>query len=276
MRLGVIAAGLAFCPVLFGQAPDGPEVRRAAEEAERVRALIDAGAAPRQRLDEAAQKIEDARDEAVLRGTLYGNLTIEELTEEQGKDMVAAATRIFERRQARLDQARRLVEEGVLARLSLSDFIAELDRSRRTLDMAKSRAALLEQLVEMARIEKEAEAVAAESSFEPAPLSERYDGYGLFRAGEIKMVAAAFEKQFSRALPISAQGATAVHRALGFDHRGRVDVGVDPDRPEGVWLRKYLQSFHIPYFAFRSFVPGRSTGPHIHIGPPSERIARGG
>jgi hypothetical protein len=98
----------------------------------------------------------------------------------------------------------------------------------------------------------------------------------MFRASELKMVAAAFQKQFSKALPISAQGATAVHRSMGFDHRGRVDVALDPDQPEGAWLRKYLQSMRIPYFAFRSFLPGRATGPHIHIGPPSERIVRGG
>jgi hypothetical protein len=32
----------------------------------------------------------------------------------------------------------------------------------------------------------------------------------------------------------------------------------------------------IPYFAFRGFLPGSATGPHIHIGPPSERTSRGG
>ncbi len=276
MRLGVIAAGLACCEVLFGQTPEAPEVRRAGEEAERVRAQVEAGAAPRQKLDQVRQSLDDAQDEAILRGTLYGSLTVEDLTEEQGREMVAAANRMFERRQARLDLARKLVEEGVLARLSLSDYIVELDRSRRTLDLARSRAALLEQLAEIARVEKEADTLADASRFEPQPLAERYDGDGLFRAGELKMVTAAFQKQFSKALPISAQGATAVHRSMGFDHRGRVDVAVDPDQPEGAWLRKYLESMRIPYFAFRSFIPGRATGPHIHIGPPSERIARGG
>jgi hypothetical protein len=53
-------------------------------------------------------------------------------------------------------------------------------------------------------------------------------------------------------------------------------VALDPDQPEGVWLRRYLETLRIPYFAFRGFLTGRATGPHIHIGPPSERIARGG
>ncbi len=276
MRLVVITAGLACCPALFGQAPDRPEARRAAEELERIRTLVEEGATPRQKLDDAQQKLDEAQDNEILGSTLYGKVGVEDLTEQQGKEMVAAATRIFERRQAQLHQARKLVEEGALPRLSLSDYIVELDRSRRVLDLAQSRAALLEQLAEMARLEKETEALTAESRFEPRPLAERYDGDGLFRAGELKLVAAAFREQFSKALPISAQGATAVHRALGFDHRGRVDVAVDPDQPEGVWLRKYLRGMRIPYFAFRSFLPGRATGPHIHIGPPSERIVRGG
>ena len=37
-------------------------------------------------------------------------------------------------------------------------------------------------------------------------------------------VEAAYEEHFGKPLPISAMGETAVHRALGFDHRGRVDV----------------------------------------------------
>ncbi len=270
MRLVVIAACLACYADLRSQTPG------AGQEVERVRGLVEAGAAPRLKLDEAHQAAGEVQDEIILRRTLYGNLTIEDLSEEQSQEMVAAATRMFERRQARLDLAKRLVDEGVLPRLSLSEFILELDRSRRTLDLAQSRAALIEQLVAMARLEKEMETRAAGSRAAPGPLAERYDGDGLFRAGEIKAVAAAFHKQFSKPLPISAQGATAVHRAMGFDHRGRVDVAVDPDQPEGVWLRKYLQAMRIPYFAFRAFLPGRATGPHIHIGPPSERIARGG
>jgi hypothetical protein len=71
-------------------------------------------------------------------------------------------------------------------------------------------------------------------------------------------------------------GETAVHRALGFDHRNRVDVAVHPDQPEGVWLRQYLELHYIPYFAFRRAVPGKATGAHIHIGPMSTPLARAG
>lgn len=252
----LIAAGLWCAALAFGQALGGPELLRAGEKAKWTLA--------------------DAQDEAVLRGTLYGNLRVEELTERQSQEMTGAATRLFERRKARLEEARKLVEEGALPRLALTAWIEELDRSRRTLDLAVSRAALLTQLAEMARRETEALAQRPETALEPAPLAERYDGDGLLRTGDLKTITLAFEKQFSKPLPVSAVGDTAVHRALGFNHQGRIDVALDPDQPEGIWLRKYLRTMRIPYFAFRTFLSGRATGPHIHIGPPSERISRGG
>jgi hypothetical protein len=64
-----------------------------------------------------------------------------------------------------------------------------------------------------------------------------------------------------------------VHRALGFDHRGRVDVAVVPSAPEGIWLRQYLQLKKIPYYAFSHAIPGKATAAHIHIGPGSTRLA---
>jgi len=89
-------------------------------------------------------------------------------------------------------------------------------------------------------------------------------------------VETAFEREFGKPLPVSAMGETAVHRALGFDHRGRVDVALNPDAPEGAWLRAYLTVNHIPFFAFRQAVPGKATGAHIHIGPMSARLDSGG
>ena len=73
-------------------------------------------------------------------------------------------------------------------------------------------------------------------------------------------------------MPISARGETALHRSLGFDHRGRIDVALNPDQREGVWLRTWLQRSKIPYYAFRAAVRGKATAPHIHLGPPSTRL----
>ena len=86
----------------------------------------------------------------------------------------------------------------------------------------------------------------------------------------------AFREHFGKPMPVSAMGETAVHRAMGFDHRGRVDVALHPDQPEGVWLLQYLTDNHIPFFAFRQAVKGKATGAHIHIGPMSTKLASGG
>jgi len=272
MRRSVIFGAFACAWPVFGQAAASPEPPAAG----RIRAGVEAGALPRAKLAEAGQIAADAQDEAILARTLFGRARIEDLTPEDGQEMAAAARRIFERRQARLDKTKKLVEAGAAPRLSLTPLIEELDRSRRTLDLAETRARVLAQLVEMARREQEMAARSEEFRPEPAPLAERYDGDGLFRAGDLKTIREAYQRQFAKALPISANGGTAVHRSLGYDHRGRVDVALDPGQPEGVWLRRYLETLRIPYYAFRGSLPGRATGPHIHIGPPSERIAPGG
>src|SRR5205823_9545879 len=109
------------------------------------------------------------------------------------------------------------------------------------------------------------------------PGVEHFEGSGAFvESKDLKPLEVAFAKKFDRTLPISADGETAVHRALGFDHRGRIDVAIHPDQSEGRWLLEYLVDHHIPYFAFRHAVPGKATGAHIHIGPMSTRIKLGG
>ncbi|MCS7315961.1 MAG: hypothetical protein NZ554_10825 [Bryobacteraceae bacterium] len=238
--------------------------------------LVAAGALPRSLLERQGQDEADRADEAVLRRTLYGTLALEELSEELGRQMLSAAERRFARRQARVDAAKKLVEEGALPRLALTPLLEELDRARRELDLARGRIRLLEELAEMARAEATEASV---SSFPPAALAppiERFDGPAAFHGGLLRVLALDFELHFGRSLPISANGATALHRALGLDHRGRVDVALHPDSPEGVWLREYLRQRGIPYYAFRGPVRGRSTGAHIHIGPPSEPLRAGG
>jgi len=63
-----------------------------------------------------------------------------------------------------------------------------------------------------------------------------------------------------------------LHTSLGFDHTGRVDVGVNPDDEEGQWLRGQLQTLRVPYTVLRAMIPGKSTAPHIHIGLQSTRL----
>ena len=105
-------------------------------------------------------------------------------------------------------------------------------------------------------------------------MAGRFDGTASFTAVRIPASRDRLREPFSKPLPVSALGDTAVHRALGFDHRDRVDVAVHPDQPEGIWLRQYLEINRIPYIAFRQAVRGKATGAHIHIGPASTRLVR--
>jgi hypothetical protein len=151
----------------------------------------------------------------------------------------------------------------------LTSLIEDFDAKARTVDLAKTRARLLEQMAEMAR--NEAREIEREERDDRTRIAVRYDGNGVFRDTDFLKVATAFSHRFLRPLPVSARGETALHKSLGFDHRGRVDVALNPDQAEGIWLRKYLETAKIPYFAFRAAIPGQATAPHIHLGPPSLR-----
>ncbi len=268
MRFAVLLAWFVACAA--GREID---VERAQAEVEKIKALVDAGAVPRLRLEEAEKALADAHDAAYLRRTLYG----QDLTEDETGAMLAAAERRLNRRKAEVARAEMTVEAGARSRLSLTEPLEALDRARREYDAAQSRARLIRELTEMARAEAAVEEhLEASTAAVTLPYGDRYDGDGETHLRDLPRIELAFEGRFAHPLPVSARGQTAVHRSLGFDHRERVDVAVHPDQPEGLWLRHYLESNRIPYFAFRSYVPGKSTAPHIHIGPISGHIAKGG
>jgi len=243
------------------------DVLRARLNIERLRAMVEAGALPRVQLEQAEDALGDAQDLAVLRHSMYG----QDITEEQANDMVAAAQRHLDRRQKQLDRVRGLIDSGVAAKNDLEPLAEQVDFARKQYDLAVSRAKLTHDLVEMVRAEQ-ARPPREQASTGGGLAPVRYDGAGVFTPAQFQQISGAFEHHFSRPLPVSAMGETAVHRALGFDHRGRVDVALNPDQPEGVWLRRYLEARHIPYFAFWQAAPGKATGAHIHIGPESTRL----
>ncbi len=274
MRSFPIFILLAASCLAFPQEP--ATVRAAAEEVERVRQLLAAGAVPAKKLKEAEERLQEAKEAVILDKLLYGEVKVEDLTESQAAEMITVSSRFEQREKIRLDEAAKMVELGMGPKNSLEPFTEGLARAQRTVAVAKSRASLVEELVSLVRAEQEA--AAHEVSDEvpeqngPKPVFEKFVGAAMFGPGELKKVMLAFEKKFSKPMPISARGETAVHKALGMDHRGRVDVALKPDQEEGVWLRHYLESVKISYFAFRKWVPGQATAPHIHIGPPSTKL----
>jgi len=249
---------------IAAQTPGERELSRALSNVEELRKQVEAGVAPRAKLEQAEEALADAKDADLLGRTLYGK----DLTEEQSSEMEAAATRRLARRKASVEKLQSLIDAGALPVTALDRPKEELQWAQKEYELVVTRSDLVAELASMARREQEAEEIA------PGPVMERFDGDGSFTHADFKQVLLAYEKHFHKPLPISANGETVVHRAMGFDHRGRVDVALSPDAEEGMWLREYLEASDIPYYAFRNSVPGKATGAHIHMGPPSSRILR--
>ncbi len=249
-----------------------PDIVRAQAGIEKLRTLVAAGVAPRVQLEKAEDNLADLQDAAYLRSVLL----VQDLSEAQTDEMVAAAGRRFERRKKAYEDARALVDAKVAPALSLGALLVDLDQARKELDLAESRARLTREIADMARAEQAMENQLSESAAAAPAIADRFDGDGVFTPAIFAQVETAFQTRFGKPLPVSAMGETEVHRAMGFDHRGRVDVALHPDSPEGAWLRQYLTTNGIPFFAFRQAVPGKATGAHIHLGPMSTRLKLGG
>ncbi len=250
--------------------PDAPS-----SDIDRIRLMVNEGILPRKALDEAIAATERADDDRILQATLYGHLTLEQLTPDQSAAMLGASERQLQRALKQVDEAKEMIAQGVRPFTSLTPFLEELDRVRKAHDAAQGRARLFESLAAMAAAEQELEARMDEAAPDSPAFADRYQGDGVLQPGQVRYLETAFERQFNHPLPVSARGETALHRSLGFDHRGRVDIGLHPDSIEGTWLRRHLEMLKVPYLVFRSAVRGMSTGAHIHLGPPSNRIRRG-
>jgi hypothetical protein len=251
-------------------------IELAQQELARMKDLVEAGALPRARIEQAEANLEDAQDELILAHDLFGDLPDKGATEQASAEMIAAAQRRVDRQQVRTDEARKMVDAGVVARSYVASFEAELTSRETTLDLAHLRARLMADRAAMTPLPARPP-VFVEAPPDDADLAfqgmEHYEGDGAFNeARDLAPLEFAFTDKFNRPLPISAEGETEVHRALGFDHRGRVDVAVVPTGPEGIWLREYLQAQKIPYYAFSRAIPGKATAAHIHIGPGSTRL----
>jgi len=274
---------------VFGQTPAesiaGKRLELATQELQRTQKLVDIGAEARVRLEQVQQDLADAQDDVILEKSLYGEINPKDLTDQTVNDMIAAAQRRVDRQQARIDEAKKLVDTGLTALSYLTPFQEELTLRQVNLNLAQARAKRMREVIAAAKTPEpaapsETSAIAAIRKAFPAKLPklvrtsmEHYEGDGSFNeATELMPIERAFEKKFDRPLPISADGETNLHRSLGFDHRGRVDVAVNPNASEGLWLRQYLQYWKIPYYAFTRAIRGKATAAHIHIGPGSTRL----
>jgi hypothetical protein len=253
-------------------------VERAKTDVERIQVLVDQGTLPQSRLDEALARLGDAEDDAILSATLYNAASLQDMTPAQAAAMLAAAQRRVDRETTLVADRQKLLDLGIIAKSEMAGVNAELTSRQSALNLARSRLKLLDELRQMAAQEQNLERAAQASMLKDGLKYSmtRYDGSGVFNLAEINEISTEFEKHFHRPLPITANGQTALHQALGLDHRNRVDVGLNPDQPEGIWLRQLLERLHVPYLAFTSAVAGAATAPHIHIGTASTRLKLAG
>jgi hypothetical protein len=248
-----------------------PMVVRSQETLNRIRVLVADGALPLMRLNKAMQDLQDAMDMSMLKQSIVSV----NLLPEQADQLVGVAQRMALRRQQNLLEMQQRLAAGVVSAHEADLTEADFERARTEVALAQSRAYLAAQMAEQVRLEKSMASLETQIDSHPdwnGKVYTKYDGSGIFTSADMQRISGAFIAKFSRPIPISADGETAVHRALGFDHRGRVDIALSPDQPEGAWLLGYLQKNRIPYFAFRSAVPHMATGAHIHLGPSSTRL----
>src|SRR5215472_8853651 len=142
---------------VFAQAPVDPretiankQIDLAKQELQRVTELVQAGALPRLRLDEAQQNIEDAQDNAILERTLYGDLQVANVSDQLMDEMIAAAQRRVSRGQIQLEQAGKLVADGIAAQSTLTPIEEDLAIRRMNLNLARSRANLMAEMAALA------------------------------------------------------------------------------------------------------------------------------
>jgi hypothetical protein len=177
---------------------------------------------------------------------------------------------------ASTEQLRQLYSEGLIARVELEKAEKDLATAKAKVEETRAQIAAAEKLA--AAQKKAAELAKVKTFVKPTSMSLNRTAVmrstsGSWSLANLSNVQQFFSKTFGRALPTSTIGQSATHNRMGWDHRHAVDVGLHPDSAEGRALISYLQSSGIPFLAFRSAIPGVSTGPHIHIGSPSHRIS---
>jgi hypothetical protein len=266
----LLLPGAALAVSAPAPAPEPILVMMARQKVEKVKGLVASGILPRVQLVQAERSYENAKDDEYLRKTLYA----QDLTPAKAEEMMVMTERRITEHQKEVEETRKMVDSGILPANELQTVQDALARAQKEHEWAQTRAHLVQELYDMAQSEQSL--MRAASAGLPLPaftgLVQHFVGNNVFTVLDRVHVETAFETEFHHPLPVSADGESMVHRSLGFDHRGRVDVALLPDSREGLWLRDYLTQHRIPFFAFRAAISHQATGAHIHIGPPSTKL----
>jgi len=220
--------------------------------------------------NEDAKKLAEAASQSranLLSASSAYRESLEKLLELQRQDEERAAEIVGKRKG--------LLDLGVISKRELEDGERALAEAQGKVAETTKRIADVDNLVAEVNTAEELAKTSAERPglYRSAGLVIRYAGASRWALGDIAKVEAFFRLKFTRPLPVSAVGQTVTHNQLGFDHREAVDVAVHPDSAEGQALIGYLTSQGVSFIAIRGAIRGSATGAHIHIGPPSKRIA---
>ena len=174
------------------------------------------------------------------------------------------------------EQLRQLHSEGLISRAEVEKAESQLATAKASVEETRAQIAATEKLVaeqkraaQLAKVKPLVKTTSMALNRTPVMRSTS----GSWSLASLSTVQQFFSNTFGRALPTSTIGQSATHNRMGWNHRHAVDVGLHPDSVEGRALIAFLQSSGIPFLAFRGAIPGVSTGPHIHIGQPSQRIS---
>jgi hypothetical protein len=182
------------------------------------------------------------------------------------------------RSEAQITKVKELLAQGLVTRSELEMAEDSLKRTREKVAGVQAQLKSADALLAEASVKAEAEELRPSSAprvFNTLQTTAyiRYGGVRGWSLSEADVIKGFFIRSFGRALPIGAFGQSALHNRWGYDHRNAMDIGVNPGSNEGRALMGYLRANGIPFTAFHFAVTGKATGPHIHIGLPSHRIA---
>lgn len=208
-------------------------------------------------------------------------------TKSTSSELLAAQENEISQATAKLDELRKLVADGLVARIELEAgeqalvaLKARLEATQKQIADSDRMIAEIQEKEQLAKAEATTTAQVSLGStskpsrkFSVTPTMLRYSGATAWSLQGLPGIQSFFSTTFGRALPTSAVGQSATHNQLGYNHRNAVDVALHPDSSEGKSLINYLKTQGIPFLAFRAAIPGVATGPHIHIGNPSHRLS---
>ena len=210
------------------------------------------------------------KEETQFQGTL---VSLTEAFKASTQELARLQEEALNKAVQKLEVLRELVADGLVARNELEGAEQNIASMREKLSATKQQIANADQLVAEIRAEEQRETSPPAGTNSKLKLTSfRYTGSGSWSLNNLQEIRSFFASRFGRSLPTSAVGQSATHNQLRWDHRNSADVPLHPDSVEGKALINYLQGQGVPFLAFRSAIPGVATGPHIHIGLPSNRL----